>query len=191
MAKSVRRRILLGVLSLVLLTVLSIAAVTGVLGPPAQSGAKHLTAWASEIYFWVLDRQSHFALLGTVLAIIVGSYGTYKILINWNAVRRQLFKSYLEDEEKGIASRKTAVSQHLQTAIRQSQRFNTIDVNHWINEAVTEFDGGKLDNAKATLKQLNNKLQERIDFAANQARIAQKQQAADRPASSGPTPTLV
>lgn len=178
MTKSVRRQILLAVILVAFLVIGVVAAYLGVLGPTLENAASHIVRRSAEVYLWALERQNHFALLATVLAIIVGSYGTYKILINWNAVRRQLFKSYLEDEEQGIHKRKTGVSKHFQVAKKQRSRFNTSDINRWINDAITEFDEGKLDDARSTLNQLNGKLQDRIDFAAGQVRIAKKQQAA-------------
>jgi len=178
MTKSVRRRLAIGICVFATFIALGIASHFGAFGPAVEQVVANVVDAFAVGYFWLLERQNHFALLGTVFAIIVGSYGTYRILINWNAVRRVLFRRYLEDEEKGISSRKIGVSRHFQVAKKQTAKFNTTDVHSWIDDAIRDFDDGKLGDAKVTLAELNGKLQERIDFAASQERIAKRQQAA-------------
>jgi hypothetical protein len=177
MTKRVRRRLAVPITVVVLVTAIGIAAGVGLFGQLVQDALRAVLDWSGGIYFWVLERQNHLALLVTVLGLFGGSYTAYKILINWNTVRRALFNKYLEDEEKGINKRKTPVSRHLQVANKQTTRFEAFDVNRWINDAISEFDLGNVDQARQTLERLNVKLKDRAEFAADQERIAKKQQA--------------
>jgi len=177
MTKRVRRRMVVAITVVVLVAAIGIAAGMGLFGQLAQDTVMVMLDWGERAYFWVLARQNHLALLVTVLGLFGGSYTAYKILINWNTVRRKLFQKYLEDEETGISKRKTPVSRHLQVANRRTSRFEAFDVNRWINDAISEFNRGNLDEARQMLERLNVKLEDRAQFAADQERIAKKQQA--------------
>ncbi len=176
--KGLRRRVLVGVAVFALFAIICAVAFAGLLGQPAQIAVAFIVDRMFDVYFWVLERQNHFALLATALAIIGGSWGLYNILTAWNTTRRRIFKSYLEAEEQNIRTRKTLVSRHLQLATKRGSKFEASNVNSWIDTAISEFDRGKLADAKSTLNRLKEKLGERIEFAAAQELIARKQQAA-------------
>jgi hypothetical protein len=178
MTKGLRRRLLVGVTCFALFSVICAVGFAGLLGHPVQIVVALVVNRMVDAYFWALERKNHFGLFATTLTIIGGSYGLYNILTRWNTTRRLLFRSYLEAEKKNIDNRKAKVSTHLQVANKRVTRFEASDVNSWIEEAIKEFDSGKLNEAKSTLKRLNEKLEERIEFAAQQERVAKKQQAA-------------
>src|SRR5262249_5554330 len=56
-------------------------------------------------------------------------------------------------------------------------RYEAFDVHAWINDAIGEFDRGNLDEARSRLDTLNSKLDDRIEFASEQQRVAKIQQA--------------
>jgi tetratricopeptide (TPR) repeat protein len=132
----------------------------------------------SDYYYWAVQHENHFAFFAAVFGIIGGATALYRLWVGWERTRRKLFTSYLNAQENRILECKKQVADKLSAARVGVDVTSDIDVHSDIDAALRLAERGKHTEAELRLRTLQSKVDQRLEFAEKQAKIARLQIAA-------------